>query len=68
MIGCMAILSALPSFFLSAFVIMIFWGIVSPWVGVATLSYWNSLLVTFCLWVALAPLAVSVGKMMSGSR
>ena len=68
MIGIFAILGALPSFFLGALLIMIIWGIVAPWVGVGTLSYWNSLLVTFCLWIALAPLALSVGKLMSWSR
>lgn len=68
MIGIMAILFAGPSFFISAFFIMIFWGSVAPWVGVGTLSYWNSLFVTFGLWIALAPLALSVGRIASYSR
>ncbi len=63
MLGFAAIISALPFFFLSAFWIMIFWGIVAPWVGVSSLSYMNSLVVNFGLWLGLAPLALSVGKL-----
>lgn len=63
MLGFLAILSAFPFFFLSAFWLMIFWGIVAPWVGVDTLSYGNSLVATLGLWMALAPLALAVGKM-----
>ena len=45
---------------------MIFWGIVGPWVDVRTISYVDSLAVTFGLWLALAPLALSVGRMAGG--
>lgn len=70
MLGVMAILSALPFFFLSAFWVMIFWGIVGSWVDVRTISYLDSLMVTFGLWLALAPLALSVGRVAGtmGSR
>ena len=60
--GVMAIHSALPLFFLSAFWVMIFWGIVGSWVYARTISYLDSLMVTFGLWLALAPLALSVGR------
>ncbi len=62
MLGVMAIISGLPFFFLSAFWVMIFWGIVGSWVDVRTISYMDSLMVTFGLWLALAPLALSVGR------
>lgn len=63
MLGVMAVVSALPFFFLSAFWIMIFWGVVGSWVDVRTISYTDSLAVTFGLWLALVPLALSVGRM-----
>ena len=63
MLGFAAIISALPFFFLSAFWVMLFWGIVAPWVDVRTISYAESLTVTFGMWLALAPLSLSIGKL-----
>ena len=63
MLGFAVIVSALPLFFFSAFWVMIFWGIVAPWVDVRTIAYPESLAATMGLWMALAPLAaVSAGK------
>ncbi len=63
MIGFMAIVVALPLFFFSAFWVMIFWGMAASWVHIRTISYPEALAVTFGLWLALAPLAFSVGKL-----
>ena len=62
MLGFALIMSALPFFFLSAFWVMLFWGIVGPWVDVRTIGYMEALAVTFGLWLALAPLALSAGR------
>ena len=62
MLGFALIMSALPFFFLSAFWVMLFWGIVAPWVDVRTISYMESLAATFGLWLAIAPLALSAGR------
>jgi uncharacterized membrane protein len=55
--GYFRILSAIPGFFLSSFFLMLFWGIVSKWFNIATISYVNSMFVTLGLWLAIAPLA-----------
>jgi len=55
--GYFRILSAIPGFFLSSFFLMLFWGIVSKWFGINTISYVNSMFVTLGLWLAVAPLA-----------
>jgi hypothetical protein len=36
---------------------MLFWGIVSKWFNITTISYVNSMFVTLGLWLAIAPLA-----------
>jgi hypothetical protein len=68
MLGFALILSALPFFFLSAFWVMIFWGVVAPWVDIRTIGYWESTAATFGLWLALAALALSAGRMASSAR
>ena len=59
--GCFSILGAIPGFFLSSFFVMLFWGIIAPWVDVGTISYPTAMLVTFVIWLAVAPL-VSVKR------
>ena len=63
--GCLSII-AIPtaglSFFFSAWIIMVFWGILAEDVGVNTVSYPGAMLVTIALWIALAPLIGSMGK------
>ncbi len=63
MLGFGLIVSALPFFFFSAFWVMLFWGIVAPWVDIRTIGYMESTTVTFGLWMALASLAVSASKL-----
>ena len=62
--GCSAIF-AIPSagfsFFFSSWIVMVFWGIVAPWVGIDTLSYVNAMVVTIGAWLAIAPLVGAVG-------
>ncbi len=63
--GCMgffAIPAAGASFFFCAWIVMIFWGIVAPDVGVKTISYTRAMVVTIGLWLAVAPLMAAVAK------
>ncbi|MBI3742667.1 MAG: hypothetical protein HY261_00060 [Chloroflexi bacterium] len=43
-------------FFFSSWIVMIFWGIVAPDVGVKTISYVKAMVVTIGLWLAVVPL------------
>ncbi len=61
--GFFAIPAAGLGFFFSAWLTMIFWGIVAPDIGVAKISYTTAMLVTIALWLVVAPLiAASVRK------
>lgn len=60
--GYFRILGAIPGFFLSAFFVMLFWGIIAPDFGIATIGYPKAMLVTIVLWLAVAPLAAVRGK------
>jgi hypothetical protein len=55
--GYFAILTAIPGFFLSSFFLMLLWGVIAPELGIDTISYTMSMLVTITLWLAVAPLA-----------
>lgn len=57
--GYFKILAAIPGFFLSAFILMIMWGIIAPDFGIATISYVKAMLITITLWLAVAPLAAA---------
>jgi len=57
--GYFRILAAIPGFFLSAFILMIMWGIIAPDFGIATISYVKAMLITITLWLAVAPLAAA---------
>jgi hypothetical protein len=57
--GFFRILAAIPGFFLSAFFLMLLWGVIAPDFGIATISYVKSMLITFTLWLAVAPLAAA---------
>ncbi|MBI4337488.1 MAG: hypothetical protein HY683_06640 [Chloroflexi bacterium] len=50
-------LPSLGAFFFSAWLTMVFWGMVAPDVGLRTISYTRAMLVTIGLWLAVAPLA-----------
>lgn len=60
--GYFRILAAIPGFFLSSFFLMLLWGVISPELGIETISYVKSMLVTITLWLAVAPLAAVGGK------
>ncbi len=60
--GYFRILAAIPGFFLSSFFLMLLWGVISPELGIETISYVRSMLVTITLWLAVAPLAAVGGK------
>jgi hypothetical protein len=57
--GYFRIMAAIPGFFLSAFFLMLLWGVISPEFGIATISYGKSMLITITLWIAVAPLAAA---------
>ena len=58
--GFMAIPTAGLGFFFSAWLTMIFWGIVGSWVNVETISYIDSMVVTIGIWLVVAPLAAAM--------
>jgi hypothetical protein len=55
--GYFRILAAIPGFFLSSFFLMLLWGVIAPKIGLDTISYPMSMLITITLWLAVAPLA-----------
>jgi hypothetical protein len=57
--GYFRILAAIPGFFLSAFFLMVLWGVISPEFGIVTISYVKAMLITITLWLAVAPLAAA---------
>lgn len=57
--GYFRIFAAIPGFFLSSFIVMLMWGVISPRLGVVTIGYTMSMLVTLTLWLAVAPLAAA---------
>lgn len=62
MAGCFAILAAVPGFFFSSLVVMLFWGTIAPSFGMQTVGYPMSMLITIALWLAVAPLAAAAGR------
>jgi hypothetical protein len=55
--GYFGIFGAVPGFFLSSFFVMLFWGIIAPDFGIATIGYPMAMLITIVIWLAVAPLA-----------
>jgi hypothetical protein len=49
-----------PAFFLASWITMIFWGIISPQVGVPTIGYGRAMLATLALWLVVFPVALAV--------
>ncbi len=62
MFGIFRIPSAAVGFFFSSWLTMIFWGIIAPDVGVATISYKKAMVVTIALWLIMAPLVSAISK------
>jgi hypothetical protein len=60
--GYFRIFAAIPGFFLSSFFVMLLWGVIAPKIGLVTITYPMSMLVTITLWLAVAPLAAVAGK------
>jgi hypothetical protein len=61
--GYFKILAAIPGFFLSAYFLMLLWGVIAPDFNIETISYVKSMLITITLWLVVAPLAtVGAGK------
>ena len=54
-----------PAFFLSAWILMIFAGIVDTDVGIKPFGYFTSMIVTIGLWLVLAP---AIGAVAGRSR
>ncbi len=60
--GYFRILAAIPGFFLSSFFLMLLWGVIAPKIGLDSIDYCLSMLVTITLWIAVAPLAAARRK------
>ncbi len=60
--GYFKILAAIPGFFISSFFLMLLWGVIAPKIGLPTIDYPMSMLVTITLWLAVAPLAAAAGR------
>ncbi len=62
----MSVFFAIPGaggfFFFSSWLTMIFWGIIAPDIGLRTISYITSMLVTIALWLVVAPLVGAIAK------
>lgn len=55
-----AIPAAGVSYFISAWLVMLFGGVVADELGIRTFSYGTALIITIALWLAVAPLAGAV--------
>ena len=62
LLGILTIPSAGGSFFFSAWLVMVFWGIMAPDVGVNTVSYVRAMVMTIGLWMAIAPLVFTMTR------
>ncbi len=60
--GYFTILAAIPGFFLSSFFFMLLWGVIAPKIGMVSIDYPLSMLITITLWIAVAPLAAAARK------
>jgi hypothetical protein len=60
--GFFRILAAIPGFFLSSFILMVLWGVISPNFGITTIGYPMAMLITITVWLVVAPLAAVSGR------
>ena len=60
--GYFTILAAIPGFFLSSFILMLLWGVIAPKIGLVSINYLLSMLVTVTIWLAVAPLAAAAAR------
>jgi len=56
--GYFTILAAIPGFFF----FMLLWGVIAPKIGVLSINYPMSMLITITLWLAIAPLATAAAR------
>jgi hypothetical protein len=56
------LIAAGPLFFVSAWLLMLFAGVVSPDVGIWPFGYVTSMVVTIALWLTLAPAIGAAGR------
>lgn len=66
--GFSAIPAAGALFFFSAWLTMIFWGIVAPGLGGPTIGYPMAMLITIAAWLVVAPLAAAAARLGGGRR
>jgi hypothetical protein len=62
------LLAAGPMFFVSAWLLMLFAGIVAPDVGIQPFGYVTSMVVTIGLWLTLAPAIGAVAGRVPGKK
>jgi len=60
--GYFRVFAAIPGFFISSLILMLLWGVIAPKIGLVSINYVNSMLVTITLWLAVAPLAAAAGR------
>ena len=60
MAGCFGLIAAGPMFFVSAWILMLFAGIVHEDVGIRPFGYGTALIVTIGLWLTLAPAVTAI--------
>ncbi|HET9076233.1 MAG TPA: hypothetical protein VFN68_04830 [Acidimicrobiales bacterium] len=62
------LVAAGPAFFLSAWLLMLFAGAISPDVGIRPFGYTTSMIATIALWLALAPAIGAISGRAGGPR
>ncbi len=60
--GFAAIPTACAGFFLSSWILMMFWGIIAPKFNVETIGYPMAMLITIAIWLVIAPLAAAIAQ------
>jgi hypothetical protein len=63
-----SLIAAGPAFFLSAWLLMVFAGIVSPDVGIRPFGYGMALIVTIGLWLVEAPAVGAIAQRIRQAR
>jgi hypothetical protein len=64
MAGCFGLFAAGPMFFVSAWLLMIFAGVVDQDVGIRPFGYGTALVATIALWLVLAPAISAIVRTM----
>ena len=61
-VGYFAILSAIPGFFLSSFILMELWGVIAPNFDIKDIDYPMAMLITITAWLTVAPLVAVTNR------